>query len=540
MSEIPLVQTLQTAVGLLEGNEELRQQVLTGCDRISNPSTRIAVFGPFNFGKSTLLNALLGDRLLPMDLIPATGAAITVKAGPELRTQINLTDGRQISESGTAILEEYATLDDQRQMRGDVDSIEVQSTAPLLTQGVEFIDLPGTNDQEAQDEIVREQLLQADLVIQVVDGRQLMTLLEREQLRDWLLDQGISTVIFVVNFLNLVEPDDQKQVMTRLRFIAESFRSHLPPGISNLYRVDALPALRSRLQGDGAALTNSGLPMLEAALQSFIATPQQDLIRLRMPRLQKLSEQVTVALQKQVSVLQVKQEEVQQRAEKRSQIKQKAQRLLQQDFRAQTQALQTWLELQNLLNQYQGSATLALQENKFEDWVTQTFRPAWMHHQKAVVSPVHKACEFFEQPRPADLWVAFPPAPSVKSAQTAAPSSSTSGKDVTPVAIATGVGLLLSGPVGAAVLGGASYLLNKKESSGDTQPPASKTGQEEEQIRNYLTQFSQVAFAALQQYQSAAQSILQSAILDKQHINQSQNHQLRLLRSTLEQLQQSC
>lgn len=48
MSEMPLVQTLQTAAGLLEGNEELRQQVLMGCDRISNPSTRIAVFGPFN------------------------------------------------------------------------------------------------------------------------------------------------------------------------------------------------------------------------------------------------------------------------------------------------------------------------------------------------------------------------------------------------------------------------------------------------------------------------------------------------------------
>ncbi|MEO0376104.1 MAG: dynamin, partial [Cyanobacteria bacterium P01_A01_bin.17] len=194
----------------------------------------------------------------------------------------------------------------------------------------------------------------------------------------------------------------------------------------------------------------------------------------------------------------------------------------------------------NLLNQYQDSATLALQENKFESWVTQSFRPAWMHHQKAVVSPIHKACEFFEQPRPADLWVSFPTAPSGEPTQTAAPSSSTPGKDVTPVAIATGVGLLLSGPVGAAVLGGASYLLNKKESSGDTQTPASKTGQEEEQIRNYLTQFSQVAFAALQQYQSAAQPILQeAAILEKKHINKSQDHQLQLLQATLAQLQQS-
>lgn len=533
MSEISLIQTLQTAVGLLDGHDALRQQVLQGCDRISHPNTRIAVFGPFNFGKSTLLNALLGDRLLPMDLIPTTGAAITVKAGDELRTQVTLTDGRQMSESGTALLKEYATLSDQPQRR-DAASIEVQSTAPFLTQGVELIDLPGTNDQEAQDAIVQEHLLQTDLVIQVVDGRQLMTLLEREQLRDWLLDRGISTVLFVVNFLNLVEPDDQKQVMTRLRFIAESFRNHLPPGISNLYRVDALPALRAKLQGDGAALTNSGLPTLEAALQSFVATP--DLRQRRIPRLQKLAEQVSVALQKQVSRLQAKQDEEQQRAEKRNQIQQKAQRLLQQDFKTQIQALQTWLELPNLLNQYQDSAALALQEDTFEAWVTQTLRPVWMQHQKAVVSPIHKACEFFEQPRPADLWVAFPTTPSLKQVQTTAPSGS--GKEVTPVAIATGVGLLLSGPVGAAVLGGASYLLNKKESSGESpQPPTSNTAQE--QAQDYLTQFSQAACAALQKYQSAAQPILQSAILVEPHVS-SQDSQLQLLQSTLAQLQQSC
>ncbi|EAM52207.1 hypothetical protein CwatDRAFT_5335 [Crocosphaera watsonii WH 8501] len=36
---------------------------------------------PFNYGKSTLLNALLGEKTLPIDLIPTTGAAIYVKYG---------------------------------------------------------------------------------------------------------------------------------------------------------------------------------------------------------------------------------------------------------------------------------------------------------------------------------------------------------------------------------------------------------------------------------------------------------------------------
>jgi hypothetical protein len=71
--------------------------------------------------------------------------------------------------------------------------------------------------------------------------------------------RGINTVIFVVNFLNFLEEAEQKEVQKRLRFIAESFRSQLPNGISNLYRVDALPALRARLKGDAIAAQTTGL-----------------------------------------------------------------------------------------------------------------------------------------------------------------------------------------------------------------------------------------------------------------------------------------
>lgn len=537
--EMPLVDALRAAAKRLEEYAELQQRVIRGCDRISNLTVRIAVFGPFNVGKSTLLNALLGDRMLPMDLIPTTGAAIAVKAGDQLRTQITLADGHQITADGTALLEEYAILNDQRQMRADVAGVEVITPAPLLKPGVELIDLPGTNDREAQDALVQAQLLEADLVVQVLDGRQLMTLLEREQLRDWLLDRGITTVIFVVNFLNLVEPDDQQQVMTRLRFVAESFRTHLPSGMSNLYRVDALPALRAKRQGDGGALTDSGLPVLESALQNFIRIPQQELQAIRTPRLQALAEEVGSILEGKISAIQAEQDAQQQRQEKRRQIKRQAQTLLRQDFQQQSQKLQTWLELPNLIQQYQTSAALALQESMFEIWVTRTFRPAWLEHQKAVVAPIHKACEFFEQPRPADLWVAFPTAPELATAPSPeSKPSEKSEKDGTPIALATGVGLLLSGPVGAAVLGGASYLLNQRGKSNDAAPSSNpEEFPAQHSAKTYLTQFSQAALAALEHYRDAVQPVLQDT--SPEIYTAPQKQQLQHLQSALDQLRQA-
>ena len=79
----PFLITLRKAVGLLDNSIDLKNDVLGQCDRISNPSLRITVFGPFNYGKSTLLNALLGEKALPIDLVPTTGAAITVTYGAE-------------------------------------------------------------------------------------------------------------------------------------------------------------------------------------------------------------------------------------------------------------------------------------------------------------------------------------------------------------------------------------------------------------------------------------------------------------------------
>ena len=176
-----LLTALRRAVGLMDDTQtQLKVEVIEACDRIHSPVYRVAVFGPFNYGKSTLLNALLGEKALPMDLVPTTGAGITVKYGAEPRTQITHTDGTITENAGTSALQDYAVLNEQREMRTDVAAVEVYCPHPLLKLGLELVDLPGTDDQQAQNDLVQQQLLSADLVIQLLDGRKLMTLAERE------------------------------------------------------------------------------------------------------------------------------------------------------------------------------------------------------------------------------------------------------------------------------------------------------------------------------------------------------------------------
>uniref|UniRef100_A0A8J6ZQP0 Dynamin family protein n=1 Tax=Desmonostoc muscorum LEGE 12446 TaxID=1828758 RepID=A0A8J6ZQP0_DESMC len=509
-----LVDSLKKASALLnlERKSQLYQDVIAICNHLINPSFRIGVFGPFNHGKSTLLNAMLGNRTLPIDLIPTTGAAITVKYGCDVRTRIMLADGTEVYRSGTDILQQFAILDGNRQMRKDVASVEVFCPHPFLETGVEFLDLPGTNDREEQDNLVREQLLSADLVIQLLDARKLMTLGERENLRDWLLDRGIKTVIFVANFINLLEPEEQKQIQNRLLFVAESFRAELPPGFSNLYRVDALPALRARLKGDVAEANSSGLVAFETALQNIVGILQQNRGSVRLPRVEAIATQIQQSLRAKIDPIAHEVKSLVDKQNAKIEIKEKAANLIKQGFASSVSELRDWLSLPKLLTKYQADAAVALAENNFKSWQTNTLKKDLHQLQLAAVKWLYQAYEFFQAERPEDLLIPLPSEP-----QITLPPKPTNYNDFNEttgsIAVGGGIGWLLGGPVGAAVVGSISYLLNKNIQELEEKSANESYHQQVAKLcitatEDYLSRFSSQGLSILAAYEQKAEKVI--------------------------------
>ena len=531
------LQALESAIGLLdtEQNSQLRKDTIALCDFLKNPSFRIAVFAPFNYGKSTLLNALLGEKTLPIDLIPTTGAAITVKYGQELSTEITLTNGEEIRETGTKILQDYAILSDERRMRDDVASVQVYCPHPFLKTGVEFLDLPGTNDREAQDNLVRDRLLGADLIIQLLDGRKLMTLGERENLRDWLLDRGINTVVFVVNFLNLLEPNEQKEVSHRMRFVAESFRSDLPDGVSNLYRVDALPALRAKLKGNLSDAQTSGLSMFESALQRIVTSQQQNKT-LPVARIDGIVMKVCQVLEAKTEAIAQSLQTAEQKQQRKIDIQKKAAKLIKEGLAGSLSDFQSWLYLPKLLDRYQTPLATALENTEFDTWRTEKLAAEMDPYQEKIIEWVKKASEFFPINHPGDIEISFPEPPQVL--LPAPPVSMQKSKSGVPMAIAAGLGWLFGGPVGAAVAGGATYVLRKSNKS---QKSTITSDAYDAQLRqayrlaakDYLTRFSDRAFATLREYEAKAEDTI--AIQNPQPSYDAivQQHELQFLENLL-------
>lgn len=579
---LALLELLQRARGALDlpADHELSREIQAIGDRLSHPSYRIAVFGPFNYGKSTLLNAILGEKALPIDLIPTTGCAILVRYGPTLRSHIVLANGDRHTADGTDILQDFARLDDQRCMRDDVVSVEVECPHPLLQSGVELLDLPGTNDREAQDALVRDQLLTADLVIQMLDGRKLMTLGEREHLRDWLQERGIETVLFVVNFLNLLEPDDQKQVMNRMRFVAESFRSDLPNGVSNLCRVDALPALRAQLKGDAALLQTSGLPTLLSALDTLVQhdSETQTAPNAQQRQLAHLAQRVEAELQQQITTLETQakaetEAAAAQRDRERSDIQRKAQGIISQGFEQDLRQLRDWLMLDHLLDRYEAEAVDALRRFEFKTWEAIALRPDWETRKNPLVDWIAKAQTFIntsQSARGLRLELQFPDEPWIDGISGAPATDPSSPRSTRPnptqaskrapgkgTVVAGGIGWALGGPLGAAVVGGTNYVLNQLTQPDSGAPPSSPSPSNgptdfdrhyHHGAQRYLERLSYAGRTSLDAYEHEARLIIQqiapsptpsstpSTGVSKPQANSQQEHRLALLQGILTQL----
>jgi hypothetical protein len=99
---------------------------------------------------------------------------------------------------------------------------------------------------------------------------------------------------------------------------------------------------------------------------------------------------------------------------------------------------------------------------------------------------------------------------------------------------------VLGGPVGAAVVGGATYLFNKSQSSTEPEQPQPSVSYSEQvsdaytnAAQDYLTHFSAQAFSTLRQYEEIAEKTINSQITQEPVQVTAQHHQLKFLQTLL-------
>ncbi len=141
----------------------------------------ITVMGEFNSGKSTFVNALLGEEVAPMGITPTTATINLLKYGRELGGRVVYRDGQSRAVPWAKVPALLRGLDAAEAQR--IKVVEVLYPLDVL-QRVNVVDTPGLNSILPEHEATaREFIAQADAVIWLFTVDQAGKASEREALQ---------------------------------------------------------------------------------------------------------------------------------------------------------------------------------------------------------------------------------------------------------------------------------------------------------------------------------------------------------------------
>ena len=123
-------------------SDDLAREARDLASRVAEGRFLLATVGQFKRGKSTLINALIGEALLPTGVAPVTSAITIVRYGARPAAEVVFKDGQRtsilISEVHT-----FVTEVDNHENRRHVAAVEIFSPSPLLASGMCLVDTPG-------------------------------------------------------------------------------------------------------------------------------------------------------------------------------------------------------------------------------------------------------------------------------------------------------------------------------------------------------------------------------------------------------------
>lgn len=259
----------------------LRAQATDLLDRLEQGRLRVAVFGQFKRGKSTLLNALLGEPLLPMGVLPLTAVPARLCYGPERQLTVHRHDGPPLVHRGSiddlqAIIMLYGTERGNAGNHRHVTELVIEHPSSLLQQGVEIIDTPGVGSTILQNtQAARTVLPTCDAALFVLSPDPPITEVELEFVAA--VKAATARVMFVLTKADMMTLTSRQEIVS---FVRQTLHERV--GYSQderIFVVSALQGLQARVQSDAQLLVSSGVSALETYLAEFLASEKRQILK---------------------------------------------------------------------------------------------------------------------------------------------------------------------------------------------------------------------------------------------------------------------
>ncbi|MFZ0287425.1 MAG: dynamin family protein [Terriglobales bacterium] len=248
-------------------NRQVANDARSAARRVAEGRFYVACVGQFKRGKSTLLNALMGEPILPSGVAPVTTVPTILRFGESHAARVRLENGEWTDIAIADIIEYVSEARNPENSKG-VAGLEIFVPSPLLIEGMCLVDTPGLGSVFAGNTAATQAFLpHIDAAIVVIGadpplaGEEL-TLVES-------VAKQIPDILFVLNKADRVASHEREEAVSFARQVLER---RLERPVHPILEVSALEQLdRGGSQRDWAQLV--------AALEQLVRKSGRRLVR---------------------------------------------------------------------------------------------------------------------------------------------------------------------------------------------------------------------------------------------------------------------
>ncbi|MBL8972543.1 MAG: dynamin family protein [Myxococcales bacterium] len=196
----------------LSGVQDALSGVIAARERLARPLT-IAIMGEFSSGKSTFINALLGEAVAPMGVLPTTSTINLFRRGPSGSARVHYRDGSIATVARDEVHTFLQHLDDIEASR--IRHMEIERTGSRLGDAA-VVDTPGLNALDTfHERVTREFVEEADAIIWIFSATRGGAASEGSALKSVSADGR--QVLGVLNKVDTLDPDERAELVAYLR-----------------------------------------------------------------------------------------------------------------------------------------------------------------------------------------------------------------------------------------------------------------------------------------------------------------------------------
>jgi GTP-binding protein EngB required for normal cell division len=209
------------------GLVEFRNNIASITDRLEDQSLEIAVFGRVSSGKSSLLNAILGEEILPVGVTPIT--AVPTRLRYQQTPLLTVWYAERSAETmDVSRLVEFATERENPNNQKRVARMVVHLPSARLREGVTLVDTPGLGSlATAGAAETLAYMPSCDLSVVLIDAGSTITHEDLETIQA--LYRAAIPVQVLLSKADLLSPEDTERMVGYVRqSIADEYRIDLP------------------------------------------------------------------------------------------------------------------------------------------------------------------------------------------------------------------------------------------------------------------------------------------------------------------------